>query len=120
MKLLNYLKIGRRQKPLPPIRTVQPPGQARAERRQTAERRLPPEIERRKEPTLGSIFEDTGSLELTKADPAVDENPYDTQSWHLHPSDGMHRVDDLKQINRERKDSDRDNPYDRRTGRKRF
>jgi hypothetical protein len=120
MKLLEILKRGPRVKPLPPIKTVQPPGQARKERveRNSEDEKAVQKSVQAPSPSVGKpkkidpIFEDTGSLELT---PEADDkgNPYDTQSWQMDPDKGLRRVDNLKAVNREPVDRKKvTNPYD--------
>lgn len=121
MKLLDFLKFGQRVKPLPPIRTIQEPGRARKERigaqvqaeqqAKAAAKPAPPGPNRPRE--IDPVFEDTGSLELTKEE-QDDVNPYDTQSWETGPREGLRRVDIRKGINREKTEKQKDvaNPYD--------
>jgi hypothetical protein len=128
MKLRDLLKRGPRVKPLPPIKTVQSPALVRKERveRERAARDNGGADERSVAPNSGParnpgapapkkidpIFEDTGSLELTK-EPDEKGNPYDTQSWQMDPRKGLRRVDNLNEVNREPVDKDVvTNPYD--------
>jgi len=117
MSWFPFLKRDRQAKPLPPIKTVQPPGTGRVERRKAPDQARPPGQERRKQRKIDPVFEDTGSLELARDSQAAD-NPYETHSWTIDPRDGVRRVDDLKAVNRDRSDGDEDNPYDTGIGRK--
>jgi hypothetical protein len=119
MKLFDYLKFGRLQKPRSPIKTVQPPAEARALRRKALDKQdKPPEIAQRKEPTLGSLVDHHESFGVTDDEAVVDDNPYDTQAWQLHPTGGLHRADILKDVDRDREDGDHENPYDKSVGRR--
>ena len=122
MKLLDFLKKGPKVKPLPPIKTIQSPGQARKERleqERAAHENASAEEEVRssgpgtREPKkIDPVFEDTGSLELTP-EPDEEGNPYDTQAWQMDPREGLLRVDNLKGVNREPSDKKGvTNPYD--------
>jgi hypothetical protein len=119
MKLLEKLKLGRKQKQLP-IKTVRPPGEARRARG-SAEQGGPPSMDQRKEPTISSVLDDTGSLELEHNlahEPS--KNPYDTQSQHRDSNGALRQVDVMTAANRDKKASaGRDNPYDKSFGRKR-
>ena len=102
---------------MPSIRTVRPPGEARERRRKAAEQRRPPEIDRRQEPTIGPLLEDTASLEMVR-DSVENDDPYATHAWHLDPREGVRRAADLEAVNRDRSAGDVDNPYDKSKGRK--
>lgn len=73
---------------------------------------------------MGSVFEDTGSLELEHNlahEPA--KNPYDTQSWQddsrNDSRNDLRRIDAVEGVDREPKSvAARDNPYDRKGSRK--
>ena len=52
------------------------------------------------------------------ADDVPEDNPYDTLSWEIDPSKGMRRVNDLKDVNKERKAKKTDNPYNKSAGRR--
>lgn len=131
MKWLNFLNGGKSKRPRHPIRTVQSPGQARAERlareaRQARARKPSPATPKlRTTPgpdDIDPIFADTGSLELT-SDVVEGDNPYDTHTWR-HDDDGrLRRVDDTAAIKNKanrtpRQSADRSNPYDTVVGRK--
>jgi hypothetical protein len=122
MKFLEKIGLGRKHKPME-IRTVRQPGELRR-RLQSAEEGGPPTVNNRKEPTMGSVFEDTGSLELEHNlahEPA--KNPYDTQSWEddsrNDSRNDLRRIDAVEGVDREPKSvAARDNPYDRKGSRK--
>ncbi len=118
MRLLNFLKYRRKERPLPPIRTVRPPGEARAARRKTAEQSGPPDVDLRKEPTIDPLFDDDGMLEMSRDPQDEDDNPYDTQAWRRDPREGARRVDDMTAINRDSSKGDHADPYDKSVGRK--
>ncbi len=122
MRIFDFLKKDRKPKALPPIRTVRPPGEARPARQKVAEPRKPPELNCRKEPTIETMLESAGDLELSQDPAEIVDNPYETHSWRLDPGKGARRVDDLSSINRDRADEqskkDPDNPYDQGTSRK--
>jgi hypothetical protein len=131
MKWLNFLNGGKSKRPRQPIRTVQSPGQARAERlareARQARARKPASATRQVRTTPGAddidpIFADTGSLELT-SDVVEGDNPYDTQTWRKDDDGRLRRVDDTAAIKNKakrtpHKSADRSNPYDTIVGRK--
>jgi hypothetical protein len=131
MKWLRFLKRSKGKRPLPPIRTVQSPGQARAARiaqeakkvRAADSARAGHQIRNTPSPDeIDPIFADTGSLELT-SDSVEGDNPYDTQTWRQDNDGGLRRVDDTKAIRNKadrtpRKSKDQSNPYDTIVGRK--
>lgn len=112
MDVLDVLRIfnkKKKQRPLPPIRTVQEPGAARRERLEREQADVvtaPVEPERQRRDPF-----DTGSLEIAR-EPCDGDNPYDTQSWQVSSPQAPRRVDDLKAINRKRRSGQKDNPYD--------
>ncbi len=113
MKIFEFFRRQRitGKSPLPPIRTVRPPGEARAERRA----RLTKELEETgafavlSEPE--DPFMDTGSLEIERDSDDMDD-PYQTHSWEMDPDEGLRRVEDLKNVNRKKPKGSPDNPYD--------
>ena len=132
MKWFRFLKGKRGKRPLPPIRTVQEPGAARAERlareagkaRGGKKARRAHEIRTTPKPQdIDPIFADTGSLELANDTGEQGDNPYDTHTWRLDAEEGLRRVDDSKAIRNKsdrspRKSKDQGNPYDTVVGRK--
>ena len=72
---------------------------------------------------IDPIFADTGSLALARETGGSGDNPYDTQTWHQDPEEGLRRVDDSKAIRNKtdrtpRKSKEKGNPYDTVVGRK--
>ena len=131
MKWLRFLQGNKEKRPLPPIRTVQAPGAARAERlaRETTEAGAGKKTGRNEIWTtprpedLDPVFADTGSLELARETSGRGDNPYDTHTWRRDPEEGLRRVDDSKAIKNKsdrtpRKSKDQSNPYDTMIGRK--
>lgn len=131
MKWLRFFQRRKGKRPLPPIRTVQTPGQARAARiaaeakkaRAAQPARVANQIRTTPGPNdIDPIFADTGSLELT-SDATEGDNPYDTQTWRKEADGGLRRVDDTAAIKNKakrtpRKSKDQSNPYDTIVGRK--
>jgi hypothetical protein len=132
MKWFRFLTRNKEKRPLPPIRTVQEPGAARAERlaRETREGRANEKAGDRNEiwttprpEDLDPVFADTGSLELARETSGSGDNPYDTHTWRQDPEEGLRRVDASKAIKSKsdrtpRKSKDQSNPYDTMVGRK--
>jgi len=132
MKWFGFLKRNKEKRPLPPIRTVQEPAVARAERlahdAEKARGREKPrsvhEIRTTQKPEdIDPIFADTGSLALVRETSVEGENPYDTHTWRQDPEEGLRRIDDSKAIKSKsertpRKSKDKNNPYDTIVGRK--
>lgn len=119
MKIFEFFRRqkGAGKSPLPPIRTVRPPAEARAERRA----RLTKELQETGEYAVLSEseneFMDTGSLEIQRDSDDLD-NPYQTHSWEMDPDEGLRRVEDLKNVNRKKSKASPDNPYDTFVGKK--
>ena len=109
MKILDFLKRGKERKksPLPPIRTVRPPGEARAQH----QARLAKEIEESGIFETQSEFMDTGPLELT-SEARDKSNPYETHSWEMDHEEGLRRVEDQSLVNRKKPQGTAGNPYD--------
>ncbi|MFQ5635063.1 MAG: hypothetical protein ACE5G3_07005 [Gammaproteobacteria bacterium] len=106
MSWFDFLKRGDKKPPLPPIRTVQKPGEARRERQARETEEVPVPVD-----DSEKDFLDTGSLEMAR-EAGDGDNPYDTQTWQVDTPQGPRRVDDLKAVNKERKSGEEDNPYD--------
>jgi len=129
MKWFGFLKRSKKKRPLPPIRTVQEPGLARAQRlereaRDAKKSRGAHQIRTTPKPEdIDPIFADTGSLELARETDGHRDNPYDTHTWCQDPDEGLRRVDDSKAIRNKsdrtpRKSKEKGNPYDTVVGRK--
>ncbi len=113
MKILDFLKRdkGVKKPPLPPIRTIRRPGEARAKN----QARLAKEFEEsgafEAEKNDENKFMDTGSLELQRDSSELD-NPYETHSWEMDRDEGLRRIDDQSLVNRKKAQVSPDNPYD--------
>lgn len=113
MKILDFLKRNKSPKkaPLPPIRTVRPPGEVRAANRE----RLAREFEESGAFAVAEAdegpFMDTGSLEL-EGEAGDLANPYDTHTWEMDPEEGLRRVEDQNLVNRKQPKGAPGNPYD--------
>ena len=113
MRVFEFLRRSKSTKkpPLPPIRTIRPPGDVRAER----QARLAKEIEEtgafERKKQAEDPFMDTGSLELQKDTDELD-NPYETHSWEMDPEEGLRRVEDQSMVNRKKPKNVPGNPYD--------
>ena len=112
MSWFDFLKRGEKRapaQPLPPIKTVRDPGEARRERlkreAEEAEAAAVPVADKDVDPF------DTGSLEVA-GDVGKSDNPYDTQAWQTSAPSSPRRVDDLAAVNKVRKSGEEDNPYD--------
>ena len=117
MSWFDFLKRGKKQGPLPPIRTVQQPGAARHERAAPAVAETAVAegvVTARVDPD--EDFFDTGSLAMAR-ETTDGDNPYDTQTWETSPG-GLHRIDDMSAVNKKRKSGSAENPYDTQTIRK--
>ena len=113
MNIFKFLKRnkGRKKPPLPPIRTIRQPGEARAEN----QARLASELEEtgifEAQKKREEEFMDTGSLELQGESSEV-SNPYETHTWEMDHEEGMRRIDDQNLVNGKKPQGTADNPYD--------
>jgi hypothetical protein len=113
MNVFKFLKRekGKKKPPLPPIRTIRPPGEARAEN----QARLAREVEEsgifEAQKQRDEDFLDTGSLELQGESDDI-SNPYETHTWEMDHEEGLRRIDDQNLVNRKKLQGTADNPYD--------
>jgi len=113
MKILDFLKRdkGSKKPPLPPIRTIRQPGEARAKN----QARLAKEFEEsgafEAQKKREDAFMDTGPLELQGEFGEVDD-PYETHSWEMEQDEGLRRIEDQNLVNRKQPQGTPDNPYD--------
>jgi hypothetical protein len=113
MNVFKFLKRekGKKKPPLPPIRTIRPPGEARAEN----QARLAREVEEsgifEAQKQRDEDFLDTGSLALQGESDDI-SNPYETHSWEMDHEEGLRRIDDQNLVNGKKLQGTADNPYD--------
>ena len=116
MDIFGFLKRKEpKKKPLPPIRTVQQPGEVRAKNQERLAREFEESGAYLAEQNAEDKFMDTGELELL-AEQDESGDPYATHSWQKDPEQGLRRVEDQSLINsRDRKKKvnvTSGNPYD--------
>ena len=114
MSILDFLRRSKEEvkTPLPPIRTIRPPGEARAEYKARLAKEMEESGAFEKKKQSEERYLDTGSLELKNEVGDVD-NPYETHSWEMDPEEGLRRVEDQSMVNRKKpKNNAPDNPYD--------
>ena len=119
MRIFGFLKgkLPTKKAPLEPIRTVRPPGEARARNQARLAREFEESGAFLAEQKAEDEFMDTGSLEVIEETTGEDVNPYETQSWEKDPEKGIRRIDDQSLVNRKSKEKKKiqvtsDNPYD--------
>jgi hypothetical protein len=104
-------KKGEKKSRLSKIRTVRPPGEARAKHQARIAREVEEtgiiEMQKKRE----AEFFDTGSLELQGESEDVSD-PYATHTWEMDHEEGLRRIEDQSLGNRKKSQSTADNPYD--------
>jgi hypothetical protein len=113
MSIFDFMRRGKgmKKRPLPPIRTIRPPGEARAKRQAALVKDIEESGIFEREKQREDAFMDTGSLELQGETGEID-NPYETHSWEMDQDEGLRRVEDQSMVNRKKPEGDADSPYD--------